>query len=441
MRTRVVIQSRLSSSRLPGKALMTVAGYPLIELVARRAARTGFEVVVATSVEQYDDLIASHLARVGIPVVRGPLDDVLARFVDATADLDPDDTVVRLTGDNPVADADLVQELIDAMARDGHVYGRVDIDQVPEGLGAEVFSVRVLRQAAESATEAYDHEHVTPWIRRHCGELLFAPADNPGDPAAYRCTTDCLHDYDRIARLFSRVDDPVTEPWSRIVGMLREEVDALGPRATPLQGGRGYSNVLISAKEVGMSEGERDMVVCRETFAGALDRGISHVYCCGDELAAIRAATLPALNKRLQHVVEIHPGSEAEAITVSRLVERAFADLGQRRLAGVVVPTSLSSQAWEEMERYHASGEVAEIGVRISEADQLDAIPGSATLVVLPGHLARHPIVARLHADGVIVVALEAQPSPGHAVVVEPRETEQLVARLGELLASSASLA
>lgn len=153
-RTRVVIQSRLNSSRLPGKAMLTIAGMPLIELVARRASRSGHEVVVATSEEQYDERIAGHLSSVGIPVVRGSLDDVLGRFVQATADLAPEDRVVRLTGDNPVADADLVDELLAALDASDHTYGRVDIDQVPEGLGAEAFSVAALREAAETATDA-----------------------------------------------------------------------------------------------------------------------------------------------------------------------------------------------------------------------------------------------------------------------------------------------
>ena len=113
-RVRVVIQARLNSSRLPGKMLLPMAGMPLIELVARRASRSGHEVVVATSAEQYDGLIERALAPTGIPVVRGSLDDVLGRFVVATADLDDEDIVVRLTGDNPVADAGLVDELLAA---------------------------------------------------------------------------------------------------------------------------------------------------------------------------------------------------------------------------------------------------------------------------------------------------------------------------------------
>ena len=209
MRTRVVIQSRLNSSRLPGKAMMTIGGMPLIELVARRATRGGHEVVVATSREEYDQRIADHLGRHGIPVLRGSLDDVLSRFIAATADMDDTDRVVRLTGDNPVVDCELVDELIAAVEASPWSYGRIDLARVPEGLGVEVCTVADLREAAARATSGYDHEHVTPWIRRHLGELSYAPRDIDFDIVTYRCTIDSLADYVRVAQLVDRYDDPV----------------------------------------------------------------------------------------------------------------------------------------------------------------------------------------------------------------------------------------
>lgn len=429
MRTRVVIQSRLSSSRLPGKALMTVAGFPLIELVARRAARTGFEVVVATSVEPYDDLIADHLARVGIRVVRGPLDDVLQRFVDATSDLDDSDRVVRLTGDNPVGDADLVQELIDAMAHDGHIYGRVDIEQVPEGLGVEVFTAEVLRRAGREAVDAYDREHVTPWIRRQAGELLFAPAANPGDPAAYRCTTDCLHDYDRVARLFSGVADPVSVSWVDIVEALKAQVDGLGPRPSLRPGGRGFAEVMLSAELVGVEDGVRDLAVARDMFAHALDRGVGHVYCRAQDVATVRATTLPALNRRLQHVVQIdapQPGPAAAA-ELAAAVERAFADLGERRLAGVVLAGEVPADCWSVLQAYAASGVIGEIGLRTVDTTTL---PSAATMVVL-GAGAAGDVEALLASGRLVVIEGSAAAPAGVIRLVAPASAAELTEALG----------
>ena len=116
-------------------------------------------------------------------MVRGPLDDVLGRFVAATADLDPTDRVVRLTGDNPVADADLVDELLAAVEASGHAYGRVDIDRVPEGLGAEVVLRRGAARCGRAGHGAYDREHVTPWLwRASSASCCSCPARLPTDP-------------------------------------------------------------------------------------------------------------------------------------------------------------------------------------------------------------------------------------------------------------------
>ena len=163
---------------------------------------------MATSEEHYDTRIADHLQGVGIAVMRGSLDDVLGRFVEATKDLDEGDWVVLLTGDNPVGDALLIDELADAMRAGGYTYGRNDIAQMPEGLGCEIFLVDDLRRAHATSLEAYDHEHVTPRLRRNVRTLDYTPLRNPGDPLRFRCTVDVLGDFDRVARLFNGVEDP-----------------------------------------------------------------------------------------------------------------------------------------------------------------------------------------------------------------------------------------
>ena len=101
-RVRVVLQARMSSSRLPGKAMMPIAGIPMVILAALRAGNQGHEVLVATSDATSDDAIADACETRGVRVVRGPLDDVLGRFLIASEDLDDADIVVRLTADNVV---------------------------------------------------------------------------------------------------------------------------------------------------------------------------------------------------------------------------------------------------------------------------------------------------------------------------------------------------
>src|SRR2546427_12368463 len=101
---RIVIQARLSSSRLPAKALLPLKGMPVAVLCALRAANRGGNVVVATSTDPSDDVLAAKLSEYSINIARGPLNDVLERFRLATTDLAAGDLVVRLTADNVFPD-------------------------------------------------------------------------------------------------------------------------------------------------------------------------------------------------------------------------------------------------------------------------------------------------------------------------------------------------
>ncbi|MDE9366988.1 aldo/keto reductase [Luteipulveratus sp. YIM 133132] len=383
-RTRVVIQSRLNSSRLPGKALMTVAGMPLIELVARRASRSGHEVVVATSDEHYDTRIADHLATVGIPVMRGDLDDVLGRFVAATQDLAPTDRVVRLTGDNPVMDADVVDELLAAMDESGHAYGRVDIDVVPEGLGAEAFWVSDLRRAAESTTDPYDREHVTPWLRRELGELLFAPEGNPGDPRRFRCSVDNLNDFDRVSRIFATTNDPVGISWRELLEVLREEVEAEGA-TVPLRGPEDWQQSAFVLGGVHLAGTDAPAAPeVRSLLITAVSRGVTHVdvgRADGPSMKVLRANLNPQLTRRLGYLCRLRPLRGGGALAVEASLERTFAEMGERRVAAALVsgPEDADEAAWERLREYQRTGEVGRIGVALwsgSEIDQALALPG-----------------------------------------------------------------
>lgn len=383
-RTRVVIQSRLNSSRLPGKALMTIGGMPLIELVARRAARSGHEVIVATSEEQYDTRIFDHLTRVGIPAMRGSLDDVLGRFVAATHDLDDDDRVVRLTGDNPVGDSSLIDELVEAMDAGGYEYGRNDISHMPEGLGCEVFRVRDLRRAAATTNESYDREHVTPWLRRNVKTLDFVPAANPGDPERYRCTVDVLSDYDRVCRLFADKADPVAVPWTDLIEEIGGPSFTAGPsvprrdrseldQSVMILGGQAFAGPLApSAAEI------------RAMLATAVNRGVNHVEVGrGDHNAEeiLHKCGEPQLTQRLHFISRLREirtnDPRLAATTIEAQLERSFAELGRRRASAVLMANvdealAADGAAWHRLRDYRESGQVGRIGVTVETVEELE---------------------------------------------------------------------
>ncbi|HKB98574.1 MAG TPA: aldo/keto reductase [Terriglobales bacterium] len=223
MKTVIIMQARTNSSRLPGKAMLPVGGYASAVLAALRASNLGLETFVATSSDASDDALAHVLDQNEICVVRGPLEDVLARYALAAAELPENCVVVRLTGDNVVPDGRFIQELVSAFAESGVEYLSQGSSQsrLPYGLGGEAFTVATLRRAHAMANSPHDREHVTPWIRRNCTMTIHTPQGlETADFSHLRCTIDDEEDYKRMVRLFDGVADPIRIGWLELTKKL-----------------------------------------------------------------------------------------------------------------------------------------------------------------------------------------------------------------------------
>lgn len=166
-----VLQARMSSTRLPGKVMADVAGAPmLLRQIERlkRSKRLG-KIVVATSMDRSDDALAAFLALSDIPVHRGPLDDVLARFEGALDAFGPAEVLVRLTGDCPLADPEVIDATVGLLLDKGLDYAANTPAHrtYPKGLDVEVMKTAALLRAAREARDPYEREHVTPYLYRH----------------------------------------------------------------------------------------------------------------------------------------------------------------------------------------------------------------------------------------------------------------------------------
>ena len=131
MKSVIGIQARMSSTRLPGKSLADLAGEPVIMRVVERAraARRVDEVVVLTSTDPSDDPLVEVLEARAVPVRRGPLDDVYARYLALVEEMEPDDAADVL-GDLPGEQSARILELMEAE----------EAEEVRELLAAIVFS-------------------------------------------------------------------------------------------------------------------------------------------------------------------------------------------------------------------------------------------------------------------------------------------------------------
>jgi spore coat polysaccharide biosynthesis protein SpsF len=209
VKTVAIVQARMSSSRLPGKIMRPVVGRPLLELLVERLkrARRVDEVVIATTTNDGDDLVESLTQRLGIGCFRGSEHDVLDRVLRA-AHAAQADVIVEITGDCPLIDFEVIDDLVD-------VYQRNDYDYVanilrrtyPRGLDTQVFATSVLEEVARLTNDPADHEHVSLYIYEHPERFKLHNVES-GLPKEFwdlRLTVDTAEDFELVRRIYEEL--------------------------------------------------------------------------------------------------------------------------------------------------------------------------------------------------------------------------------------------
>jgi len=164
-----ILQARFSSTRLPGKVLAPILGTPMLWRQIERLSRATSlaALIVATSVDSSDDAIAAFCAEQGIACHRGSLDDVLDRILGA-ARVAKADRIVRLTGDCPLADPDVIDRVVAASRESGCDYVSNTLTPTcPDGLDVEVATAAALARAGREARLTSEREHVMPYLYKH----------------------------------------------------------------------------------------------------------------------------------------------------------------------------------------------------------------------------------------------------------------------------------
>jgi spore coat polysaccharide biosynthesis protein SpsF len=161
--TAIVLQARMGSSRLPGKAMRTLGEHTLLEHAIRRLLTSRYPVVLATTAKPEDDCLVAAAEALGAHVFRGSENDVLDRYAQAARFFELH-RVVRATGDNPAVDVDAVGRTLALLDRTSA--GHVVEHGLPYGAAVEAIRASALFEAAAATAEPYDREHVTPFIRR-----------------------------------------------------------------------------------------------------------------------------------------------------------------------------------------------------------------------------------------------------------------------------------
>jgi len=199
-----ILQARMTSTRLPGKVMRPLLGKPMLARQIERINRAKLidRLSIATSEHVSDDCIASLAAETGLSYYRGALDDVLDRFYQAAKTFTPLH-VVRLTGDCPLADPDLIDRVIEHHIRGNYDYTSNTIEPTfPDGLDIEVFTFSALATAWRNATTPSAREHVTLHIYSNPECFRIGSYKSQIDLSKLRWTVDEAVDFNLVQLIY-----------------------------------------------------------------------------------------------------------------------------------------------------------------------------------------------------------------------------------------------
>jgi glutamate-1-semialdehyde 2,1-aminomutase len=224
MKIVALVQARMGSTRLPNKVMKLIGGIPMIELLLERLSKSNEldQIVVATSVDKRNQPLVSHIRKLGYACEQGSENDVLDRYVEA-AKAHNADVVVRITGDCPLVDPELVDECIRGFKAAGvDYYSNANPPSYPDGLDVEVFSYKALEKAAKEAQEPFEREHVTPYLRKSAF-FSIASMEHLEDLSLLRWTVDDPVDFVVIESVFRHFHPSRDFKWKEVLDLQRQQ--------------------------------------------------------------------------------------------------------------------------------------------------------------------------------------------------------------------------
>ena len=226
MKIAAIVQARMGSSRLPGKVMKSIQDMPMIEILIKRLSKSKLvhQIIVATSMNDENTPLVNHLESMNIECEIGSEQDVLSRYYNA-AKKNQVDVIVRITGDCPLVDANLVDRCIkEFIDKDVSYVSNVSPCTFPDGLDVEVFSFKSLEDAYLNNTLSTEKEHVTPYII-NSKNYKKSNIKHSKDLSQSRWTVDEMLDFEVIKEVFDYFSPNIYFSWEEVVKLEAENPD------------------------------------------------------------------------------------------------------------------------------------------------------------------------------------------------------------------------
>jgi glutamate-1-semialdehyde 2,1-aminomutase len=219
-----IVQARMGSTRLPDKVMKRICGVPMIELLLARLAKSQRidQIVLATSTDERNIVLVEHVQSLGYTCVSGSETDVLQRYLVAARQVQAD-VIVRITGDCPLIDPDLVDQVIeDYQSKNIDYLTNTAPATYPDGLDVEVFSLQALERAGLESQDPFDREHVTPYLRKP-GLFKTSTLTNGEDLSGLRWTVDEPADFEVVSQVFGHFAPNIHFSWTQVLQLQRSQ--------------------------------------------------------------------------------------------------------------------------------------------------------------------------------------------------------------------------
>jgi spore coat polysaccharide biosynthesis protein SpsF len=203
-----VLQARMSSTRLPGKVMSQINGHPMIywEICRISKAKHVNKIVVAISDQSSDDILANYLQSICQEFIRGPLDNVLGRYVKAEENYNPT-ALIRLTADCPLVMPELIDQYLEIFYKGDFDYLSNTLElSYPDGLDVEIIKAGILKKLLEFKLSEEEKEHVTLGIYSRKDKFRTHNVSNKTNISDFRWTVDTNDDLAFVKSIYKQFE-------------------------------------------------------------------------------------------------------------------------------------------------------------------------------------------------------------------------------------------
>ena len=204
----VVLQARMSSTRLPGKVMTQINGHPMIywEISRISKAKLVNKIVVAISDQSSDDVLADYLDSIHQEYIRGSLDNVLSRYVKAEENYNPS-AIIRLTADCPLVMPELIDQYLEIFHKKDFEYLSNTLElSYPDGLDIEIIAPGVFKKLLEFNLSKEEKEHVTLGIYSRKDKFRVYNVSNKFNISQFRWTVDTSNDLIFVKSIYAHFE-------------------------------------------------------------------------------------------------------------------------------------------------------------------------------------------------------------------------------------------